>query len=143
MPAARAKNSNPKMKLGKTSDSPLTQLRPPAATTPGKLAIVSPFTGVVSKPDGTKSGGGSHGSDWADLRTFLFAHRPCLKVSPVEFHQWLNSEDIVTIGNLAEAFDEVDYHEDLRSAGLKGFKIKKFLAAVKQAAGIGENGKEV
>jgi len=71
-----------------------------------------------------------------ELLSFLLSQKLCIKGSPVEFFNWLvNSEDILSLADLAEALSDTNYvRESLQvgdgRAGLKGFKRNMFMRAV-------------
>jgi hypothetical protein len=62
----------------------------------------------------------------------------CLKGSPKAFYEWLSTEDIVTLKDLAEAVSDRDYlygvlQQGNGTVGVKGFKREKFRKAVVEA----------
>jgi hypothetical protein len=102
---------------------------------PEEVSILSESTGdeqVLSKQaliTPTSNGWGADG-----VLAFLEKHKSCLKCSPVIFHKWLQSEDIASLNDLAEACADKSYPSFMQANGLKGFKRGLFLKAVKVAA---------
>lgn len=68
----------------------------------------------------------------ADPLFFFLGHESaCFKVSPESFYQWLLSQDIGTLKDLAEAMADDDFvTEDMRENGFKLFKRKTFTKAI-------------
>ncbi len=65
------------------------------------------------------------------LLNFLSNHRDCIKVSPNDFFDWLSTQDILSLADLRDACEDDDFvSEDMREAGLKGFKKNAFVKAV-------------
>jgi hypothetical protein len=70
------------------------------------------------------------------LLGFLQRQQVCLKGSPEAFHEWLQSEDIYNLNDLAEAVDDDDFvRSDMQQAGLKGFKRAAFKKEIQAAVG--------
>jgi len=76
------------------------------------------------------------GNEIQVLLAFLQSQKACIKGSPIAFFNWLvNSEDIVSLANLAEAVSDHKYvRESLQvgdgQTGLKGFKRNTFREAI-------------
>ena len=73
------------------------------------------------------------------LLVFLKEQGSCLKGSPAAFHSWLASENINSLGDLAEAVADDDYLRDVLqqgdgTVGVKGFKRNAFKKAVELAS---------
>jgi len=77
------------------------------------------------------------------LLSFLQSQNACIKGSPMTFFNWLvNSEDIASLADLAEAFTDKDYvHKSLQvgdgQASIKGFKRGVFKKAIDHELGSG------
>lgn len=57
----------------------------------------------------------------------------CFRCSPESLDGWLISEDVVSLADLAKAWEDDDYHRDLINNGLKGFSRLSFLKTVEKA----------
>lgn len=85
------------------------------------------FSGIINNTDNDEN---------LQLLLFLQTQKACIKGSPEIFFRWLvNSEDIASLTDLAEAVSDEDYvRETLQvgngQAGLKGFKRNAFKKAL-------------
>ena len=69
--------------------------------------------------------------------------KACLKCTPQSFREWLNTEDVETIDDLAEACMDDEYvREDMQENGLKGFKRGPFQVAVRMAVDMFRSSKQ-
>lgn len=65
---------------------------------------------------------------------FVQKHQDCLKCPPKDFYEWLKSNDIICLVELVEACKDKDFLQfEMQANGLKGFKRKPFVNAVKAA----------
>ena len=68
-----------------------------------------------------------------DLFYFLRSQEKSLKCSTIEFFNWLQTEDIVSLADLVEAFNDEECAHNLVANGLKKFKLPAFRKAVAAA----------
>ena len=73
----------------------------------------------------TLSNGGSGGRK-DEVLLFLESHEKALKCSPSDFAEWLQSEDVATMEDLADACNDEDFVSELVNHGLKKFKLSAF-----------------
>ena len=69
---------------------------------------------------------------------FLTNNKTCLKVLPNHFAEWLQSQDILSLDDLAEATHDEEFMVEMQNAGLKGFKKAAFKKAVLFAVSGGD-----
>lgn len=79
------------------------------------------------------------------LHAFLQEHKGCIKGSPDAFYEWLATEDIVSLEDLAAAVSDDDYIQRYLqpgdgTVGVKGFKRAAFKKAVLSAFEQNQNG---
>ena len=87
------------------------------------MVIKSPPTSET-KPPSTEVG----------ILEFLSSNKACLKTPPETFFQWLQSQDIASLSDLAEGVNDAEFLAEMISNGLKGFKKGVFRKALQNAS---------
>jgi hypothetical protein len=67
------------------------------------------------------------------LLDFCQQQAACIKSSPKTFCEWLRSQDICSLQDLAEAMDDEEFRSEMQANGLKGFKKTVFKKAISTA----------
>jgi hypothetical protein len=97
---------------------------PPVPVTPSPA---SPVSSIDSMAETSVSPGDQ-------LFAFLQTQKACLKCSPEQFLQWLQKDDILSLADLVDAYDDDEYRLQLINNGLKKFKCTTFQKAATAAA---------
>ena len=110
--------------------------------------VIAPSTTTVSTAPTVTSLASDSISSNDSLFSFLVEQEACLKGSAKNFYEWLATEDICSLNDLAEAVADEEYLRDVLqqgngSVGVKGFKRAAFQKAVLVASQSKNGGNSV